>query len=466
MKAKKKKKINFKRFLIKLDFEKILTLGYESNVPQRNLLMGYLSYIIFGLVLISLPFSQKVPISFIDNLFNITSAVSTSGLVTTNIHNSYTFFGQFIILLFIQLGGIGYMTLSSFIMYNLTHHFMRIKNGVMRATFSIPVEFNMQSLVKSIVWFSLFFEVIGAIILFVLFKQAGVSHSFWNAIFISISAFCTAGFSLFDNSLMAFDTNYGVNIVVALLCYVGAMGFIVLIDFKNKLKDKVYRITFTSKIIVTITLLLTIIGTVQLYFFEPSLNNYSPKDKFLVSFFQSVSAMSTGGFNSVDIGHFGLASVMTISVLMFIGASPSGTGGGIKTTTLSAVFAFVTCKLGNKRDVMMGSHRLPTYRVDSALTNIIFYGFILFLGTYILTFTENFSLSQIIVETTSALGTVGLSTGITPDFSVSGKVILCILMYIGRVGVLSFGTVMLTRMSKKEKNVVKKEILDEDDIAI
>lgn len=170
--------------------------------------------------------------------------------------------------------------------------------------------------------------------------------------------------------------------------------------------------------------------------------------------------MSTGGFNTVNLGEFGLASAMTISLLMFVGASPSGTGGGIKTTTLSAVLAFIFCKLGDKRDIMIGKHRLPTYRVDTALTNILFYGLILFVGIYVLTFTENFSLSQIVVEASSALGTVGLSTGITAEFSVIGKVVLCVLMYIGRVGVLAFGTAMLIRMSKKEKNIVSSDISD------
>ncbi len=458
------RKGKIKHFFLKWDFERILTFGYASKVPQRNLLMGYLSYIIFGLVLISLPISQKTEISFIDNLFNITSAVSTTGLATVNISESYTYFGQFIILLLVQLGGLGYMTLTSFMMYRLTHHFVRIKNGVMRTTFAIPIEFTMPSLVKNIIWFSLIFELIGTVLLFILFKQSGADNSLWNAAFISISSFCTAGFSLFDNSLIVFRDNYWVNIVVSVLCYVGAMGFIVLIDLTNKIKHKSYKITFTSKIIIVLTFLITLIGTLQLFFFENSISQYKTSERMMISVFQSISAMSTGGFNTVNLGEFGLASVLIISMLMFIGASPSGTGGGIKTTTLSAVLAFIYCKLGDKRDIMIGKHRLPSYRVDTALTNILFYGFLLCIGIFALSLTETFSLPQIVIEAASALGTVGLSTGITSEFSVLGKVILCLLMYIGRVGVLAFGTAMLLRMSKKEKNEVKAS--QNDDLAI
>lgn len=261
-----------------------------------------------------------------------------------------------------------------------------------------------------------------------------------------------------------FRDNYWVNIVVSVLCYVGAMGFIVLIDLTNKIKHKSYKITFTSKIIIVLTFLITLIGTLQLFFFENSISQYKTSERMMISVFQSISAMSTGGFNTVNLGEFGLASVLIISMLMFIGASPSGTGGGIKTTTLSAVLAFIYCKLGDKRDIMIGKHRLPSYRVDTALTNILFYGFLLCIGIFALSLTETFSLPQIVIEAASALGTVGLSTGITSEFSVLGKVILCLLMYIGRVGVLAFGTAMLLRMSKKEKNEVKAS--QNDDLAI
>ncbi|MCH3924353.1 MAG: hypothetical protein LKE30_05500 [Bacteroidales bacterium] len=447
-----------KSFFYKFDFERLLTFGYISKLPQRNLLIGYFSYIVFGIILLMLPFSHKVPISFVDNLFNVTSAISTTGLATVDIVNSYTFFGQFVILFLVQMGGIGYMTLSSYIMYRMTHHFMRIKNGVMRASFTLPAEFDMQTLVRDVIKFTFIIELVGALLLWLFFAMDKAPMPFWNGIFISISAFCTAGFSLFHNSLTIFDTNVGVNIVVDILCIIGAMGFIFIRDVMNKLRDRKYRITFTTKTICVITVIFIIIGTLQLFFFEPTLKHYSIGNRIMVALMHSIAAISTSGFNTINLNSLTMASLITLSMLMFIGASPSGTGGGVKSTTLSAVLAFIFCKLGDKRDVTIGSHRIPTYRIDTALTDIIFYGLILFMGTYILTFTEHFSFTQILVETTSALGTVGLTTGITADVSDAGKIILSVLMYIGRVGVLTFGNAMLIRMSKKEKNVVNSDI--------
>lgn len=457
-KKKQLLKKKFVRFLMRLNPDKVLTFGYNTEVPQRKLAIGYLSYIIFGFLLLSLPFTQKESVSFIDNLFIVTSAISTTGLTTIDIGSSYTIFGQILILLLIQLGGLGYMTISAFIMHQLTKHFMRIKDGVMRTSFSIPAEFDMRSLIKGTIFFSIFFEVIGCFALFLLFKREGVEDALWNGIFHGISAFCTAGFSLFSDSLVRFNTNWGINLVIAFLSYAGALGFILMIDLKNKLTMKNHKLTFTSKIIFFISLLITLFGTVQLYFFEPSFQSFEPGDRLLISFFQTMSAMTTVGFNSVDMSVLVLPTLLTICIAMFVGSSPSGTGGGVKSTTISAVYAFVKCKLGKKRDVELLSRRLPTYRVDTALTNFIFYSIILFVGIYVLTFSESMPFEDIMFEATSALGTVGLSTGVSAQFTPFGKFVLILLMYIGRLGVLAFGTSMLIRMSNKKES--KKEKAD------
>lgn len=449
--------------LLRLDLERLLTFGHISATPQRQIAFGYLSYLLVGVLLLSLPFATKTNVAFIDNLFSVTSAVSTTGLCTLGVNDSYTFFGQFVLVFMIQLGGLGYMTLSSFVLYRLTHHFMRIKNGVMRTTFSMPKNIELHKLLGGIVYFTLIFEVLGAIALYISFSSQGIDNALWSAIFHSVSSFCTAGFSIYSDSMEQFRDSVSVNVIVSVLSYAGAMGFIVMHDLWTKLKNFRYQITFTTKVILSVTLLLSVIGTVQLMFFEPSLDQYPCGERFMISLFQTMSAMTTVGFNTVPLTNISAFSSLILIMVMYIGASPSGTGGGMKSTTASAVFAFVVSKLGMQRDVLLMGHRLPSHRVDTALTTFVFYTSLLFFGMCLLVLTNSeFSLEALLFEASSALGTVGLSTGITSSLNVCGKVILIVLMYIGRVGVLTFGSAMLLRLERKKAN----DNSNEDDIAV
>lgn len=448
--------------VLKFDIERFLTFGHISTIPQRQIVFGYLSYIVAGTLLLCLPFATRGHVSFLDNLFTITSAVSTTGLGTVGTSSSYTLFGQIIILLMIQLGGIGYMTISSFFMFRMTHHFLRIKKDVMQTSFSMPLGIELKNMLNGIIIFTLIFEIGGAFLLYNAFVDAGADMPLWSAIFHSISSFCTAGFSIYPDSLEQFKTNVSINIIVSVLSYAGAMGFIVMHDLWAKVCNLKYKITFTTKIIVFMTMLITLIGTIQLFFFEPYLAEYSTKDRLMISMFQTMSAMTTVGYNSIPLGGLMSCSLLTLIITMFIGASPSGTGGGLKSTTATAAFAFVKSKLGVERDVTLLNHKLPSFRIDSALTTFVFYISILFGGLYSLVLTENFALIDLLFEASSALGTVGLSTGITPNLSNGGKVIIIILMYVGRIGVLTFGGAMLIRLTKKKKL----KPISNDDIAV
>jgi len=447
---------------LRYDFETILTFGFTSRHPYRQLSLGYFSYIIFGTLLLSVPFMTNSDVGLLDNIFTATSAISTTGLSTVDVSSSYNVFGQIVILLLIQLGGIGYMTMSSFIMLRLTKHFTMIKKRILEAEFSIPGNINVNNLVQSIVIFTFIFEFFGAVILYLLFLQCGATNPGWSAIFHSVSAFCTAGFSIYSDNLMQFDTNVGVNVVLMVLSYAGAMGFIVITDMWRKISKKGYSVSFSTKIIVLITLILTAWGTLQLYFFEPDFRSYSNSERFLVSIFQTMSALTTVGYNTVNIGSMIPLSLMTTTLIMYFGASPSGTGGGLKSTTTSAVFAFVKSKLSLERDIYLFNRRIPTYRVDNALTTFILYSAILLTGSYILTATEqNTDYIQLIFEAASALGTVGLSTGVTAGLTAAGKITLIVLMYIGRVGVLTIGFAMLMRMKNRTRAIFKN-----DDLAV
>lgn len=437
-------------WLLRCDVERFLTFGYFSSTPQRQLTTGYLSYFLIGGLLLCLPFMTHDGVSLIDNLFTSMSAISTTGLSTVDVANEYTFFGQLTILLLIQLGGIGYMTLSTFVMYRITHHFVGMRAKAFQTQFAVPECVTMGNMVNNIVRYTLVFEVVGALALYLFFVHAGVSQPMWSAVFHSVSAFCTAGFSIYSDNLMQFAGNVPVNLVIMVLSYAGAMGFIVISDLWRKVMRRGYRITFTTKVIMCITLGVTLWGTLQLFFFEPSFAAFAPGERLLVSLFQTMSAMTTVGYNTVDVSQLMPLSLFVLTVAMYIGASPSGTGGGLKSTTVSAVFAYVKSRLGLRREVTLAGRSIPDYRVNDALTIFIFYTMILFAGTYLLTLIESNRMEflDLMFEAASALGTVGLSSGVCFSLSGAGKIVLIVLMFIGRVGVLTIGNAMLTRLGK------------------
>lgn len=453
--------IHFIIKFLRIDLERLLTFGYISRHPHRQLVFGYFAYMAIGSILLCLPFMTTSGVDFIDNMFSATSAVSTTGLTSVDVAKEYTFWGQLIILFLIQIGGIGYMTMGSFVMYSLTKHFTFIKKGIIEAEFATPANINAKNIVSSIVSFTFLFESLGSILLYFLFKQSGVEDPLWAAVFHAVSAFCTAGFSTFSTNLMQFDTNTGVNLVIIILSYAGAMGFIVMTDLWRKITVKNYKITFTTRIIVIITILLSTWGTAQMFFFEPSFAHYSMWDRLIVSLFQTMSALTTVGYNSVNIGDMLPVSLITLTMIMYFGASPSGTGGGLKSTTLSATFAFVKSKLGFRRNVYLLGRALPTYRIDNALTTFALYTAVVFFGSYLLVAVDDHTYLQLLFEAVSALGTVGLTTGITMELTDAGKMVIIVLMFIGRVGVLTIGYSMLKRMQERSN-----EIMCEDDLAV
>jgi len=221
--------------------------------PVKLVLFGYIFYIIFGWIMLSIPFSTVNSVGSLDNLFISTSAVSTTGLTTVSVSDNYTFFGELIILLLIQLGGIGYMTFSSFVILTRKKKLPENVSEVSKTVFSIPQNFVIEKFIYSVIFFTLIIETIGAFILYFIFTSIGVDNAIWQAIFHSISAFCTAGFSLFNNSFMSFYNDFWFNLTIAGLSFSGAIGFIVFVDYWRKIRGKTKSITLTSKIILRTT---------------------------------------------------------------------------------------------------------------------------------------------------------------------------------------------------------------------
>jgi len=416
------------------------TVEFLTSIsPVRLVFFGYLSYIIAGWILLCLPFAQRSSdVKSLDNLFIVVSAVSTTGLVTVDVSEHYTLFGQVVILLLIELGGMGYMTFGSFVILSRGRSLSEFRQGISQSVFSLPKGFRIDKFIRSVIVFTFTVELIGACALYTIFYHAGVKDPFWNSVFHSVSSFCTAGFSLFKNSMESFSGNFWLNAVIGLLSLTGAVGFIVLVDLWRRINGKIHHITLTSNIILRMTVLLVVIGAILLFFTEPTIKSLRSENRIMASIFQAMTAMTTVGFNSIPFSSLASPSLVIILFLMIIGASPSGTGGGIKITSFTALVGIIRSTLRGDTKVRFLGRVIPQRRVQAAMANIGFYLFVLILGIYALTLTEKSTFRDIFFEAASALGTVGLSTGITSTLSALGKIIICGLMFVGRLGPLTF----------------------------
>ncbi len=426
--------------------------SYLSNVsPAKVLLFGYLSYVAVGWVLLSLPFSQAMPVASLDNLFIVTSAVSTTGLVTVDPGQSYSFIGQLVILVLIQLGGIGYMTFGSFIILSTRHKMSSLRSEVSRKAFALPSDFRIARFIRLVITFTLITELIGAILLYAIFSYNNEDNAIWLAIFHSISAFCTAGFSLFSNSFESYADNVYLNLVIATLSYLGAIGFIVMVDVWHLLTGKSRYLHFASKVILEITFWFSLVGTILFFVMEPSIQALPNWERLLASFFQVMTAGTTVGFNTIPIGALSASIIMFLYMLMIFGASPSGTGGGLKSTTLAALIGLMRSVLKGRDKIRYQKREISADRLQLATAAFTFYMGVLFLAMILLLSTEEAALEIILFEAISALGTVGLSMGLTGDLTNLGKLIIIVLMFMGRVGILTFGIAVSTHDETREE---------------
>ncbi|MEL7213213.1 MAG: potassium transporter TrkG [Pseudomonadota bacterium] len=427
--------------------------------PAKLLLLGYCSYIAIGWILLSLPIAQEQTVAALDALFIATSAVSTTGLVTVDPGENFTFFGEVVILLLIQIGGLGYMTISSFALLTIQHRLSRVREKTTRAAFNLPENVQPGLFVRSVIIFTLACEAIGAIALYALFSAQGVEDAAWTAIFHAVSAFCTAGFSLFSTSLEAFRGNTGIVLVISILSLLGAMGFLIIVDFWRNLFGRKEYLGFTSKIILRMTLFFLLVGTILFFAIEPGLAELPPSERLLAAFFQTMTATTTVGFNTYPIGALSLPIIMILFVLMIIGASPAGTGGGLKTTTFGVLVGLVRSSVKGRDEVRFFKRPVPADKLQTATAALSTYMALLAVAMILLLMTEPAATFETVMfEAISALGTVGLSMGLTGDLSPLGKLIIIVLMIAGRVGILTFGIALAahdeTREEEQDNDVV------------
>ena len=306
----------------------------------------------------------------------------------------------------------------------------------------MPEEFRIAKFIRSVIFFTVAVETAGVAALFVAFREAGLEHPLWWAVFHSISAFCTAGFGLSDVSFEALRGNVAVNAILGILSYLGAIGFIVFVDAWRRLIGKTDRLTLTSRIILVTTVWVSLAGIALFYVAEPAIQALPPYERLTASAFQVMAAITTVGFNTIPIGQLSQASLFLLIMLMVVGASPSGTGGGLKTTTFTALFGVIRSALLGRDKVTFWRKEIPEERVRLAIASLGFYVGALIAGSYLLALSESQPFEGLLFEAASALGTVGLSTGITAQLTPIGKLILVLLMFIGRVGPLTFGVAL------------------------
>ncbi|RAL25573.1 TrkH family potassium uptake protein [Thermoflavimicrobium daqui] len=419
---------------------------FAKLTPPQVLVIGFALVIFIGATILTLPISAEPGkhVSFLDALFTATSAVCVTGLVVVDTATTYSHFGEMIILTLIQVGGLGFMTFATLIAMMLGKKIGVAERRILTEAFNQLKMEGIVRLVKAVVLITVVIEGIGFLILASRFvPEWGWSTGLYYALFHAVSAFNNAGFDLFGDyekfsNLTRYVSDPTVNLTIGFLIILGGIGFVVIREIIYFRKTK--RLSLHTKLVLTMSAILIIMGTLLLLLIEWSnpatMKSLKWEDKILSAWFQSVSTR-TAGFNSINIGAMYPASLFIMILLMFVGASPSSTGGGIKTTTLASILLAVWNMIRGRSDVVAFKRRIPNYLVYKALTVTVASLTVVMLVTILLTITERADLLTAMFETVSAFGTVGLTMGLTPNLTPFGKVLIALTMFAGRVGTIT-----------------------------
>jgi len=418
------------------------------TAPQK-ICIGFLAVITVGTILLMMPFSTATGTwnSPIVAFFTATSAVCVTGLAVVDTGTDFSFWGQLFILVLAQVGGLGYMTFTTFLIMLTGRRFdLRHKIAIQQALDRREME-GSGNIIRSIIAVTLFFELTGIFLLLLVFvPEFGWDKGMWLAIFHSISAWNNAGFSLFSNSLVDYNSSALLVFTISGLVIFGGIGYQVILEMFFWLRDRLRRrprnivLSLDYKVAVSTTIFLLFLGLVGFFLVEvrntETIRYFNFRSQFLAAWFQSMTTR-TAGFNSIDIGGMTTAGLFITIAFMFVGASPGGTGGGMKTTTIRVLTSCTKSILQGKQEVLLYERRIAVSLILKAVGVIVGSVTAVIVCTILISITDpKFDFIQILFEVVSAYATVGLSTGITSDFSIWGKLILILTMYMGRVGVL------------------------------
>jgi len=422
---------------------KKLSVWSSSLTPSQFVVLAFFLASVLGAFLLKLPYATNGGITFIDAIFTSTSAICVTGLIVVDTGTKFTIFGQAVILVLIQAGGLGITTLGVLFTSVLSGSMSFKDRSVIRESFAHFGITNFRRLVIEIMLFTFSLELAGALILYFAIEDGGI----FNAVFHAVSAFCNAGFSLYSTSLMGFEGDIVINGVICLLIIAGGIGFLVARDIRHYLFGGGIKLTLHSKVVITMTAALLAVGTVLILGIEwdNALAGMSVKDKLLASFFQSTTAR-TAGFNTIDLSLLSNSTVFLVALLMFIGASPGSCGGGIKTSTFAVLLAFVRNRALGRDNAFLFKRTIPQKVVSKTVSVVTASVLFVMAVTLIITTTQGWGKSYLeapnlfihsLFESVSAFGTVGLSLGLTEKLSGFEKIVIIITMFGGRVGPLA-----------------------------
>ncbi len=430
--------------------------------PMQIIMLAFLTVILIGSVILSLPISSASgkAVPYIDALFTATTSTCVTGLVTVPTATTWSIFGQIVILMLIQIGGVGVITVVTGLMLLLNRK-LGIEDRIL-----IEEAFNLNSLegivkfVKKVILITVVIESIGALLYMTVFVEEFGVRGIWISVFTSISAFCNAGIDIIaENSLCNYALNPVINITTMFLIVFGGIGFIVLLDLLRILKNKNRRnlkfLRLHSKIALSVTLFFIVIGAVLIFVLEynnpNTMKEYSLPQKIMASMFQSVTTR-TAGFATIPQENLSGASAFVSMLLMFVGGSPSGTAGGIKTVTFLVMVLCAISVVKNKRSVDVYNRQLSTDAIRKALSVFLTSFFIVICSTLMLLIFSKGNFLDILYETVSATATVGLTRNFTGTMNEACKIIVTLTMYLGRVGPISFAYAVA--FNKNNENII------------
>jgi trk system potassium uptake protein TrkH len=445
-----------------------------SRRPALSVMASFAFAILIGTILLMFPFAttDNKGLGVIDALFTSTSAVCVTGLIVVDTATAFSFWGKLIILLLIQAGGLGIMILSFFVAF-FSGRSLSVENKMLLSYMISENDMTrLKANIMNIIYITLSFEAAGALFLFWPFRGEGgpITGTAFLAIFHAVSAFCNAGFSLFSDSLLRFQSNFFVNTAFCLLIIAGGLSFAVLSNLMAHLKGrfgaragKQYRrakLTLNTKAVLLITAALIVAGVLVLYALEHggALQPMGLKGQYTASFFQSVT-LRTAGFNTIQISTLLTPTLVVMILFMFVGGAAGSTAGGIKINSLAIFFSYIGSLARDRRDITLFRHSISKDQVMRA-SFIFFFGVSSVLaGSFVLSIIEDTSFIRILFEATSAFGTVGLSTGITSSLTPMGRIIVVLLMFMGRIGPITLLAALTQRARRVQIEYPQGDIL-------